>query len=482
MKNQKENGIYFFNTLTRKKEKFVPLEKGKVKMYTCGPTVYDFAHIGNFRAFIFEDILRRWLEYRGFKVTQVMNLTDVDDRTIEASRKLGIPLQKHTARYIKAFFEDIAALNIERAEYYPRATEHIPEMVELIKKLIEKGYAYKSEDGSIYYDVSKFKDYGKLSKIKVKELKPGARVKVQEYAKEEACDFVLWKAWDEEDGNVFWETEIGKGRPGWHIECSTMAMKYLGETLDIHSGGVDLIFPHHENEIAQSEAATGKKFVNYWLHNEHLLVEGRRMAKRFGNYYTLRDLIRMGHDPIAVRYLLMSTHYRQQLNFTFEGLEAAKNAVERLRNFVHRLLEADGKGCGEKIKQLMNLVQGEFCKAMDDDLNIGVALAALFDFVREVNNLLDNNMLSREEAKEVYNLMMDFDKVLGVIGEVKKEEKLPKEAEELIRKREEARKAKDWEKADKIREQLKAMGIIIEDTPKGVRWKIVKRLEGQDES
>jgi len=449
MKTQKENGIYFFNTLTRKKEKFVPLEKGKVKMYTCGPTVYDFAHIGNFRAFIFEDILRRWLEYRGFKVTQVMNLTDVDDRTIEASRKLGIPLQKHTARYIKAFFEDIAALNIERAEYYPRATEHIPEMVELIKKLIEKGYAYKSEDGSIYYDISKFKDYGKLSKIKVKELKPGARVKVQEYAKEEACDFVLWKAWDEEDGNVFWETEIGKGRPGWHIECSTMAMKYLGETLDIHSGGVDLIFPHHENEIAQSEAATGKKFVNYWLHNEHLLVEGRRMAKRFGNYYTLRDLIRMGHDPIAVRYLLMSTHYRQQLNFTFEGLEAAKNAVERLRNFVHRLLEADGKGCGEKIKQLMNLVQGEFCKAMDDDLNIGVALAALFDFVREVNNLLDNNMLSREEAKEVYNLMMDFDKVLGSSAKLKKRKNCQKKLKNSSEKGRKPEKPKTGKKRTK---------------------------------
>ncbi|MEM3536777.1 MAG: cysteine--tRNA ligase [Candidatus Bathyarchaeia archaeon] len=467
--------LRLFNTLTRKKQKFVPLEKGKVKMYTCGPTVYDFAHIGNFRAFIFEDLLRRWLEYRGFKVTQVMNLTDVDDRTIEASRKLKIPLREHTEQFIQAFFEDIATLNIEKAEFYPRATEHVPEMVALIKRLMEKGYAYRAEDGSIYYDISKFKDYGKLSKIKVEKLKAGARVKVQEYDKEEACDFVLWKAWDEEDGDVFWETEIGKGRPGWHIECSAMSMKYLGETFDIHCGGVDNMFPHHENEIAQSEAATGKKFVNYWLHNEHLLVEGKRMAKRFGNYYTLRDLIKMGYDPKAVRFLLMSTHYRQQLNFTFEGLRAAKSAVDRLTNFVYRLLDAEGKSCGEKIEQLIRRVKANFEKAMDDDLNISVALAALFEFVSEVNKLMDDGMLSKEEAKRVYELIMRFDKVLGVIGEVKKEEKLPKEAEELIRQREEARKAKDWATADKIREQLKAMGVVVEDTPQGVKWRIEKR-------
>ncbi|MDH5754531.1 MAG: cysteine--tRNA ligase [Candidatus Bathyarchaeota archaeon] len=473
METSTEN-LRFFNTLTRKNEKFIPSKKGKVKMYTCGPTVYDFAHIGNFRAFIFEDLLRRWLEYRGFNVTQVMNLTDVDDRTIAASRRQGIPLKEYTEHYIKAFFEDIKTLNIEKAERYPKATEHIPEMIALIKKLMEKGYAYRGEDGSIYYDISKFKDYGKLSKIKVEELKSGARVKVDEYGKEEARDFALWKAWDEEDGDVFWETELGKGRPGWHIECSAMAMKYLGETLDIHCGGVDNLFPHHENEIAQSEAATGKKFVNYWLHNEHLLVEGRKMAKRLGNFYTLRDLLGKGYDPKAIRYLLMSTHYRQQLNFTFEGLEAAKSAVDRLINFMHRLIDADGRECREKIKTLISSMQRRFEEAMDDDLNISVALATLFDFVREVNKLMDDNMLSRKEAEKVCKLMMRFDKVLGVIGKVKKEEKLPKEAEELIRKREEARKAKDWKTADKIREQLKAMGIIIEDTPQGVKWKIEK--------
>jgi cysteinyl-tRNA synthetase len=470
-----DSTIRFFNSFTREKEKFVPIERGKVKMYTCGLTVYDFGHIGNYRAFIFEDLLRRWLEYRGFKVTQVMNLTDVDDKAIKASIKNKVPLKEYTERYTKAFFEDVATLNIEKAEHYPKATEHIPEMVALITRLIEKGYAYKGEDGSIYYEVSKFKDYGKLANIKVENLKLGARVKADEYAKEEAQDFALWKAWNEEDGDAFWEAPFGKGRPGWHIECSAMSMKYLGETLDIHCGGVDNLFPHHENEIAQSEAATGKKFVNYWLHNEHLLIEGRRMAKSLGNYYTVRDLVTKGYDPKAIRYLLLATHYRQQVNFTFEGLEAAKNTLDRLTNFVHRLLDADGKGSGEQLKLLIGQVQNDFENAMDDDLNITVALAALFDFIRDINNLIDGNMLSKEEAHEAYSLMLRFDKVLGVIGEIKKEEKLPKEAEELIRRREEARKAKDWKTADDIRQQLKAMGILIEDTSQGVKWRIEKR-------
>ncbi|MCJ7718677.1 cysteine--tRNA ligase [Candidatus Bathyarchaeota archaeon] len=475
MKDSTEN-IHFFNTLTRRKERFTPLEKGKVKMYTCGPTVYDFAHIGNFRAFIFEDVLRRWLKYRGFRVTQVMNLTDVDDRTIAASKKANIPLSEHTQQYVEAFFEDLQTLNIEKAEHYPRATEHVPEMVALIKKLVQKGYAYKGEDGSIYYDISKFKDYGKLSKFKVEKLKAGARVKVDEYEKAEARDFALWKAWTEEDGDVFWETDIGKGRPGWHIECSAMSMKYLGETLDIHTGGVDNMFPHHENEIAQSEAATGKKFVNYWLHNEHLLVEGKRMGKRFGNYYTVRDLVgKLGHNPLAVRYLLMSTHYRQQFNFTFDGLEATKNAIDRLTNFMYRLKDANGKGCEKEINQLITRVQKEFGDAMDDDLNIGVAIAALFEFVREVNNLVDGNLLSNEEAQQVYELMSEFDTVLAVLGDLSKEENLPEEAQELIQRREEARKARDWKTADQLRIQLKAIGVIIEDTPQGLRWRIQKR-------
>ena len=462
--------LRFFNTLTRKKEKFVPLEKGKVKMYTCGPTVYDFAHIGNFRTYVFQDMLRRWLEYRGFQVTQVMNLTDVDDRTIKASREKGIPLNVHTEQFIDAFFEHMKQLNIEKAEVYPRATEHIKEMVAFVKKLIEKGYAYKAEDGSIYYDISKFKDYGKLSKMKLKALKAGARVKVDSYEKEQAWDFALWKAWNEADGDVFWETEIGKGRPGWHLECSVMSMKYLGETLDVHSGGVDLIFPHHENEIAQSEAVTGKKFVNYWLHSEHLMVEGERMAKSLGNYYTLQDLLDKGYNARVVRYLLLSTHYRQQMNFTVEGLKAAENAIERLTVFLQRLQETDGKPAGEELKRLIQKTKKAFETAMDDDLNVNVVLAALFDFVREANRMIDQGEVNRKEAQAVHDLIMRFDKILAVMGEVKKE-LLPKAIEELVRKREAARKTKDWKTADEIRKQLGDMGIILEDTKDGVKWR-----------
>mgnify|MGYP000291885209 CR=1 FL=1 len=467
--------IRFFNTLTRQKEAFTPIEPGKVRMYTCGPTVYDYAHIGNFRAFLFEDLLKRWLEHRGFTVTHVMNITDVDDKTIKGAQKQHISLTEYTNYYIKAFFEDIKALNIKPANYYPRATEHIPEMVALIQTLIQKGYAYKAPDNSIYYAIKKFKNYGKLSHINIQQLKEGARIRTDEYEKEEAHDFALWKAWTPEDGDVFWETPLGKGRPGWHIECSAMSMRYLGETFDIHCGGVDNIFPHHENEIAQSEAATGKKFVNYWLHNEHLLVNGKKMAKKFGNFYTLRDLLKQGFDPIAIRFLLISTHYRAQFNFTFEGLEAAHATVERLRNFMRRLQEANGEGSNGKINSLITTAETQFTAAMDDDLNISIALSALFDFIREVNTLLDANLVSKKEANEAANFIQRIDEVLGVIGEAKKEESLPKEAEELIKAREEARKARDWTRADELRLKLREMGVIIEDTPQGVKWRLAKK-------
>ena len=466
-------GLCLFNTLTRRKEKFTPLEEGKVGMYTCGPTVYDFAHIGNFRAFLFEDLLKRWLEYRGYKVTHVMNLTDVDDKTIRGSQKQGVPLGEFTKLYAEAFFEDIKALNVKPATVYPRATEHIPEMVNLVKTLMAKGYAYTAQDGSIYFAISKFPAYGQLSHINVQELKAGARVKTDEYAKEEAQDFALWKAWTPEDGDVYWKTDLGKGRPGWHIECSAMSMRYLGETFDIHCGGIDNMFPHHENEIAQSEAATGKKFVRYWLHNEHLQVEGKKMAKKLGNYYTLRDLLQKGYDPIAIRYLLLSTHYRQQFNFTFEGLEAAKGAVERLRNFVRRLQDADGEGGGQ-VAELLRGVQTGFGGAMDDDLNISVALGALFDFVREVNNLLDSGEVRRSEAEATGRFMADLDQVLGVIGKVEAEA-LPEGAEKLIAEREEARKAKDWATADALRIKLKEMGVVVEDTAHGVRGRLEQK-------
>ncbi len=462
--------IVLFNTLTRKKEPFHPIVEGTVKLYTCGPTVYDYAHIGNFRAFIFEDLFKRWLIYRGYKVTHIMNLTDIDDKTIRGSQKQGIPLRKFTEFYVKAFFEDIKALNILPADVYPKATDHIPEMIELIKTLMAKGVAYSGEDGSIYFSVAKFPDYGKLSHLKVCELKAGARVCQDEYAKEEAQDFALWKAWTPEDGEVFWETELGKGRPGWHIECSAMSTKYLGETFDIHCGGVDNMFPHHENEIAQSEAASGKQFVNYWMHNEHLQVEGKKMSKRFGNFYTLRDLLTKGYDPIAIRYLLMSTHYRQQFNFTFEGLESAKAALERLRNFVRRLHEVEGTTATGKVEVLTDKLEACFGGSMDNDLNVAVALASLFDFVREMNALLDANLVSKQEAADVGGLMMRLDTVLGVIGKVEVEEALPEDIDALVQKRETARKAKNWKEADEIRTQLKAMGIVLEDTAQGIRW------------
>ena len=465
--------IKFFNTLTRQKEDLQTITPGKVGMYTCGPTVYDYPHIGNFRAFVFEDLLKRWLQFRGLQVTHVMNLTDVDDKTIKGSQTQAKPLREYTNFFANAFFQDIKVLNIEPATVYPRATDHIPEMVSIIKTLLQKGIAYCGEDGSVYFAVSKFPKYGKLSHISVQELKVGARVSQDEYAKEEAQDFALWKAWTPEDGDVYWETELGKGRPGWHIECSAMSMKYLGETFDIHCGGVDNMFPHHENEIAQSEAATGKTFVNYWMHNEHLLVEGKKMAKRLGNFYTLRDLLSKGLDPLAIRYLLLSTHYRQQFNFTFEGLEAAKSAIERLTNFQRRLKDANGKGGSRKVNELTEKVEGCFGEAMDDDLNVSVALASLFDFVRDVNNLLDANELSREEGTMVSKLISNLDKVLGVIPKPQ-EEALPAEAQVLIEQREEARKIKDWKTADAARAQLKAMGIAIEDTAQGIRWKRIR--------
>ncbi|NWG11077.1 cysteine--tRNA ligase [Candidatus Bathyarchaeota archaeon] len=472
-----------FNALTKQKEAFKPLKEGVVTMYNCGLTVYDYASIGNLRAYTFVDVLRRYLEFKGFTVKQVVNFTDVghifgdvdvgEDRIEAAAEREKKDPWAIAEFYIEAFLDDWRKMNFEEPMVRPRATEHIKDMIELVQKLIDKGYAYVV-NGSVYYDVTKFKDYGKLSGNTVEKLKLGAGGRVEfNPEKRNQFDFALWI--NDPKHVMNWKSPwCEKGYPGWHIECSAMSVKYLGETLDIHTGGVDNLFPHHENEIAQSEAATGKRFVNYWLHNEHLLVEGQRMGRSLGNIYKLSDVVARGHEPKALRYLLLSTHYRQQLNFTWDGLVAAKNAIDRLVNFVRRLLDADGKGSGEEIKHLIERVRRDFEDAMDDDLNIGPALAALFDFVRDVNKLLDDNLLSKEEAGEVHRLMSKFDEVLGVIGEVKKEEKLSKEAEELIAKREEARKAKDWMTADKIRAQLKTMGIIIEDTPEGVQWRFAK--------
>ncbi len=459
--------LRLYNTLLRKKEVFKPIKNRHVGMYTCGPTLYDYPHIGNYRAYIAADLLKRYLKYKGFKIKHVMNLTDVDDKTIRDSQKQKVSLKKFTKKYEKAFMEDIDILNIEKADIFPKATEHIKDMVDVIKILLDKGIAYKGEDGSIYYSVSKFKGYGKLAHIKVKELKAGARIKQDEYTKETASDFALWKSWDKADGDVFWETEIGNGRPGWHIECSTMSTKYLGDHFDIHTGGIDLIFPHHENEIAQAEAVTGKKFVNYWIHNEWLLVAGKKMSKSLGNFYTLRDLLDKGYDAMAIRYILLATHYRQKLNFTFKDLDAAKNSLQRLNDFILRLDETKENKNNKKIPKLIEKTKQDFEKAMDDDIEIPEALAVIFNFIKSVNRL----KISKEDAKQIKDLMLEFDYVFGLNLDKIKKEKLPKELMDLIRQREKARKEKDYSKADKIRNQLKKKGIILEDTPQGVRWK-----------
>lgn len=464
--------LRLMNTLGRRIQKFVPLGKRTVRMYTCGPTVWDYAHIGNFRTYVFQDVLRRYLKQKGYRVVQVTNITDVDDKTIRQSRAAGLPLGEYTNKYEEAYFEDIAALNIEKAEHYPRATEHIDEMVALVKRLMLKGVAYQAE-GSVYFDVSKFKGYGRLSGVQLDELRSGARVDSDEYGKDEARDFVLWKAWRPEDGEVFWETAVGKGRPGWHIECSAMSMKYLGATLDIHSGGEDLIFPHHENEIAQSEAATGRRFVRYWLHSGMLLVGGKKMAKSLGNFFTLRDLLCKGHDPLAIRYLLMSAHYRAQLNFTEETLGDAAKAIEALRGTLRRVKSFDAKTKRNNIelRRALSKEAREFERALDDDLNTPRALAALHRIAKATNRAMDCSEVSKEDAKAVHRVILRLDKVLGIFAEQVRPDFLPEEAERLMKERDEARARKDWATADKLREQLSAMGILIEDTPTGTVWK-----------
>ncbi len=463
--------LRFKNSFTREKEDFKPIEPGKVRMYTCGPTVYYFAHIGNFRAYIFEDLLRRYLKYKGYDVTQVMNLTDVDDKTIRDSQKEGVSLKEFTKKYSEAFFEDLDALGIERAEHYPAATDHIEEMVEIVKKLQENGLAYEV-DGNFYFRISAFEGYGKLAHIDTAELKAGARVAADEYEKDSVSDFALWKAWDEADGDVYWETDLGKGRPGWHLECSAMSMKYLGESFDIHTGGVDNMFPHHENEIAQSEGATGKKFVNYWLHCEYLIVDGRKMSKSLGNWYFLRDLLEKGYSGVAVRYLLLATHYRQQLNFTLQGLDAARNALERYNDFITNLEDYPGgeDSSGEADEVIKKMLSG-FEEALDDDLNISGALAAVFDFVRDINRLRSENRLNESEKSRALEAIRKVDTVLNFTFERDAVGDVDPEIDKLVQQRAEARKNKDFATADKLRDEIVERGYMLEDTPQGAKVK-----------
>ena len=462
--------LKLYNTETRTKE---PVEGPSVRMYTCGPTVYNFAHIGNFRTYVFEDLLRRTLKFFGLRVTQAMNITDVEDKIIMTSLEKGVGLEEFTAPYIHGFFEDLKTLNVERAEYYPRATEFIPEMVKIVEKLLEKGVAYRGADGSIYFAIAKFPKYGRLSHLHLDELKVGAseRLSADEYEKENASDFVLWKNYDpKRDGKVFWETSLGKGRPGWHIECSAMAMKVLGDTIDIHVGGVDNIFPHHDNEIAQSEAYSGKKFVRHWLHCEHLLVDHKKMSKKLGNFYTLRDILAKGYDPLDVRYMLLHTHYRTQLNFTFEGLDGAAHARERLSDFILRLQEIAQTENGGLIPALLEKTRIDFTEALADDLNISPALAALFELVRQVNALCDAQKVGKDEAEMTLQLLHKLDTVLGCLP-FKNEEEIPPEFVELLEQREEARRTKNWALADACRDKILTAGFLIEDTPSGARLK-----------
>ncbi|HII64836.1 TPA: cysteine--tRNA ligase [Candidatus Woesearchaeota archaeon] len=460
------------NTLTRKKEEFVPLDDGKVRMYSCGPTVWDYAHVGNFRAYICVDVLKRYMLYKGSDVIHIMNITDVDDKIIKRSVQEKKPFRKITEFYTREFFHDSEQLRIKKADLYPKATEHISHMVRIIQQLMKNGHAYRSEDGSVYYNIASFKDYGKLSHSKISSLKAGARVKQDSYDKENAQDFALWKAWDREDGNVFWETELGKGRPGWHIECSAMSMQHLGESFDIHAGGVDLIFPHHENEIAQSEGATGKPFAAHWFHNEHLLVDGKKMSKSLGNFYTLRDLMKEGHKPVAIRYFLLSTHYRVQLNLTEEALRGAQQAVDRINDFVLRLVSLKHEGKGKKpskeIASLAKKAEKDFAAALDDDLNISASLAHLFDFIRDVNGMIDRGKFTKSDARHVLDAMRKFDTVLDVL---EKQEELDDGIKKLVLEREAARKNRDFKTADGIRDELAKKGITLQDTKDGVVWK-----------
>jgi len=474
--------IRLHNTLSNQTEPFVPLKPGEVTMYTCGPTVYDYAHIGNYRTFIFQDILRRFLKLRGFRLTHVMNLTDVDDRIIANAAAKNVSIRDYTEKFAQAFFDDCKTLSIESPEHWVRATDNIDSMVQLIQRLQEKTYTYASE-GSIYYRIAKFPDYGKLSKIDVTGIQAGARVDVDRYEKESARDFALWKA--PKPGEHFWDTPIGRGRPGWHIECSAMAMKYLGETIDIHTGGVDLTFPHHENEIAQSEAATGKHFVCYWLHAEHLLVEGEKMSKSLGNFFTLRDLFAKGYKPSALRFALASVPYRRQLNFTFDGLQQAASAVERLRNFAGRLAQgtfAPGRhpGMSERIAK----AAADFDAGLSDDLNTAQALAAAYDLVREANVAIDKREFRQDDVAAAKEFLANFDRVFAVLedndaaklselGYGKDADALSDaEIEKRVGERNAARKSRDFASSDRIRQELADRGIILEDNKDGsVRWK-----------
>jgi cysteinyl-tRNA synthetase len=464
----------FYDTLERRQVHLHPVEEGRVGLYTCGPTVYGHVHIGNLRTFLFEDLLRRALTYLGYRVTQAMNLTDVDDKIIAGAREAGLSLDEFTAPFIESFFRDLDTLHVERAEHYPRATGHVAEMIALVERLLERGYAYEA-DGSVFFRIASDDDYGRLSRIDPSQVRRGERVASDEYDKEDARDFVLWKG--SKPGEPSWESPWGPGRPGWHVECSAMSMKYLGDTFDIHTGGVDNIFPHHENEIAQSESATGDTFVRHWLHAEHLLVDGQKMSKSLGNQYTLGELLERGADPRALRYLFLSVHYRQKLNFTFDSLEAAGKALARIDEMRFRVEHAaEGEDGESRVAAPAERLARDLAAALADDLNTSKALAALFGFVKEVNVAVEEGLAEGDRAR-VLHALAAADRVLGVLdpadwgGGEAGAGAGDEEIESLVRRREEARAARDWAEADRIRDELAGRGVVLEDTPQGTRWK-----------
>ncbi|MGB7979063.1 MAG: cysteine--tRNA ligase [Chlamydiales bacterium] len=462
--------LKLYNTETREKEEIRP-HQGKIKMYTCGPTIYDFAHIGNFRTYVFEDVLRRTIQYFGFGIEQAMNITDIDDKTIRGAIRNRAPLKQYTEPFRRAFFEDLEALHIEKAEHYPAATDYIPQMIGMIQTLIAKGFAYKSSNGSIYFSIRKFPEYGKLSHLNLSELKINASGdnEADEYDKDNIADFVLWKAYDpERDGEIYWESPFGLGRPGWHIECSAMATQLLGKTIDIHCGGVDNMFPHHENEIAQSECCSGHRFVLHWVHVEHLLVDHKKMSKSLGNFYTLRDLLKKGYTGSEVRYLLLSTHYRTQLNFTFAGLDAARSSLQRIEDLVLRLRSIRTE---RPSSEVLTKADARFRAALADDLNLSAALAALFDLIRELNTLCDEDRFGKGEAEAALQLLGAWDRVFGVLPLSPKEEIIPPELLRCLDERERARKEKNWILSDEMRDAIHGRGYLIEDTPQGARLK-----------
>lgn len=460
--------IRLHNTLTRSVEPFTPLaaDRRTVKLYTCGPTVYNHAHIGNFRAYIFEDLLQRHLEYRGHRVERVMNLTDVDDKTIRGAREKGIPLADFTAPFKEAFFQDLEALRIKPADKFPSATdpEHIARMIAMIKTLVAAGHAYQADDHSVYFRIASFPSYGKLAHLNLEELRPSGRVRSDEYEKESLGDFALWKAHDAKDGDVKWDSPWGPGRPGWHIECSAMATGILGDQIDIHCGGVDNIFPHHEAEIAQSECCTGHQFVNVWMHCAHLMVDGRKMAKSFGNFYTLRDLLDKGWTGREIRYVLLSAHYRLPLNFTFDGLAAARSALQRLDEWQQRLGEvAADATAGEPHPAA---TEDKFASCLDDDLNISAALGSLFDLVRDTNRAMDHGELSPAQARGLLDYWGQINSVLRLEPE---SSAVPPEITALLEERTAARAAKDWAKSDLLRDELLGRGWAVKDTKEGTK-------------